>query len=182
MAYSSRMEFFVICFLAIVLIMVAMYFGAGPVSGASSMSKLSGEPYEGFTDAMKYFSDREGEKKEEKKEGFALPKLNNATTQYQSTGGVKNVSGTHVPATVTRNGFKDIGLYKPQENGIKVEGFAGLQSGPLNESAGLMSFLRDNEASPTCPGYGYTKSTGNICMSPEDIRLLTTRGGNATGR
>ena len=61
----------------------------------------------------------------------------------------------------------------------KVEGFAGIQSGPVDENNGLMGFLGPNAAKTDCPGYGYTKSTGNVCMSKGDIKLLTTRGGNA---
>ena len=61
----------------------------------------------------------------------------------------------------------------------KVEGFAGIQSGPVDENSGLMGFLGPNDAKTDCPGYGYTKSTGNVCLSKGDIKLLTTRGGNA---
>lgn len=61
----------------------------------------------------------------------------------------------------------------------KVEGFAGIQSGPVVENNGLMGFLGPNDATTDCHGYGYTKSTGNICFSKGDIKLLTTRGGNA---
>lgn len=65
-----------------------------------------------------------------------------------------------------------------EEEGKPVEGFAGLQSGPVTEDHGKMGYLAMNEAGPHCKSFGYTKSTGPICFSDEDIRLLTTRGGN----
>lgn len=68
-----------------------------------------------------------------------------------------------------------------KEEKPKVEGFAGLMGAALAESSGSLGFLAMNEASPSCPSYGYTKSTGNICMSAADLQLLKTRGGNATG-
>jgi hypothetical protein len=61
----------------------------------------------------------------------------------------------------------------------KVEGFQGLQSGPIEEQA--IGFMYNNESNTTCKGYGYTTSKGNVCLSDADIRLLTTRGMNATG-
>jgi hypothetical protein len=74
------------------------------------------------------------------------------------------------PAAIKQQGF---------ETKVKVEGFEGLQSGPINEQ--IIGFMYNNEANTTCKGYGYTTSKGNICMSDNDIKLLTTRGMNATG-
>ncbi len=62
-----------------------------------------------------------------------------------------------------------------------LEGFSGLMGSALAESSSSMGFLAMNEGSSSCPGYGYTKSTGNICMSAADLQMLKTRGGNATG-
>jgi hypothetical protein len=44
-----------------------------------------------------------------------------------------------------------------------------------------VAFLYNNDANTTCKNYGYTNSKGFICMSESDIKLLTTRGGNAVG-
>jgi hypothetical protein len=44
-----------------------------------------------------------------------------------------------------------------------------------------VAFLYNNDANTTCKNYGYTNSKGFICMSDSDIKLLTTRGGNAAG-
>jgi hypothetical protein len=61
---------------------------------------------------------------------------------------------------------------------LKVTGFDGVQGGAQVEDSGMMGFLGPNAASVDCKSMGYTKSTGNVCFSPADIQLLTTRGGN----
>ena len=62
----------------------------------------------------------------------------------------------------------------------KVIGFDGLLSSPdyIEEPN---DFLSKVEGSPGCRShsYGYTNSRGFICMNPEQVKLLTTRGGNA---
>ena len=63
---------------------------------------------------------------------------------------------------------------------IKVSGFKGVQSGAYGDEK-IIGFMYNNDANPSCKPYGYTNSKGNICLSPEDIKLLTTRGGNALG-
>jgi len=60
----------------------------------------------------------------------------------------------------------------------KVTGFDGVQGDSQVEDSGMMGFLGPNAASVDCKSMGYTKSTGNVCFSPADIQLLTTRGGN----
>jgi hypothetical protein len=63
----------------------------------------------------------------------------------------------------------------------KVEGFA-LQPAPFADNQ-LIDRYSQTPASAECVGQssGYSKSTGGLCMSEEDKRLLSTRGGNATG-
>ena len=63
---------------------------------------------------------------------------------------------------------------------IKVDGFKGIQSGAYGNEK-IIGFMYNNDANPSCKPYGYTNSKGNICLSPEDIKMLTTRGGNALG-
>ena len=63
---------------------------------------------------------------------------------------------------------------------IKVSGFKGVQSGAYGDEK-IIGFMYNNEANTSCKPFGYTNSKGNICLSPEDIKLLTTRGGNALG-
>jgi hypothetical protein len=63
---------------------------------------------------------------------------------------------------------------------IKVNGFGGLMSGAYGNEK-IIGFMYNNDANTTCKSYGYTNSKGNICLSDSDIKLLTTRGGNAGG-
>jgi len=61
----------------------------------------------------------------------------------------------------------------------KIFGFDGLFCQPSsNKELDVMYNLPSNG---TCEGSGLTKSNGNICLDKEAHRLLTTRGGNATG-
>ena len=62
-----------------------------------------------------------------------------------------------------------------------VEGFA-LQPSPLNVHEPLDRF-GSTLAGPQCfgKGSGYSKSLGPLCLSGEDLRMLTTRGGNISG-
>jgi len=62
----------------------------------------------------------------------------------------------------------------------KVAGFKGLYGSPY-EGQKPIGFMYNNKGSTTCKNFGYTNSQGFICMSENDIKLLTTRGGNATG-
>jgi hypothetical protein len=63
---------------------------------------------------------------------------------------------------------------------LKVTGFSGLMSGAFKDEK-IIGFMYNNESGANCKPYGYTNSKGNICLSDSDIRLLTTRGGNASG-
>ena len=63
---------------------------------------------------------------------------------------------------------------------IKVSGFGGLMSGAYGNEK-IIGFMYNNDSNTSCKSYGYTNSKGNICLSDSDIKLLTTRGGNAGG-
>ena len=150
----------ILCAGLFVLIVVAMMFGSSglvPSYGFES-SGLKSYPYEGFDQAMKYFNNRETE-------GFASlmsADYNSAYTKVSTQGIVVDA----FPAT--NSGVPKV-----------VAGFGGVQGDPINEDSGLMSYLAMNPGSNDCKDYGYTKSTGKVCFNPSDVRLLTTRGGNA---
>ena len=63
----------------------------------------------------------------------------------------------------------------------KVEGFA-LQPAPFAESPTIDRYGK-TPSGLECVGQGsgYSKSLGPLCMSEEDKRMLSTRGGNSTG-
>ena len=68
-----------------------------------------------------------------------------------------------------------------QQPGKKVEGFQGLQSSPIADEKPIDIFSQD-KGSLSCPSYGYHNSKGQLCLDDAQIKLLKTRGANATGR
>jgi hypothetical protein len=63
----------------------------------------------------------------------------------------------------------------------KVEGFS-LQPAPFGDSQ-VLDRYGSTPSGPQCfgQGSGYSKSLGPLCLSKEDARLLSTRGGNISG-
>jgi hypothetical protein len=59
-------------------------------------------------------------------------------------------------------------------------GFGGLLCSPDNNS-NPKDIYSDANGSLGCKSYGYSNSRGFLCMNPEQLRLLTSRGGNASG-
>jgi hypothetical protein len=63
---------------------------------------------------------------------------------------------------------------------FKVSGYSGLLTSPEMIHKPLDIYSQAT-SSTTCQSYGLTNSTGNLCLNPEQLRLLRTRGGNLTG-
>ena len=63
----------------------------------------------------------------------------------------------------------------------KVVGFNGLFCSASNEPANPLDTFSKASGSMTCPSYGYMNSRGFLCLDAEQKRLLSTRGGNASG-
>jgi len=78
------------------------------------------------------------------------------------------------------SGQKKEGFEASESPPLKVTGFSGLMSGAFKDEK-IIGFMYNNESGIDCKPYGYTNSKGNICLSDSDIKLLTTRGGNASG-
>ena len=82
---------------------------------------------------------------------------------------------------VEKKALSPMEAFEPMDSpAIKVSGFNGIQSGAYGDEK-IIGFMYNNESNTSCKPFGYTNSKGNICMSPEDIKLLTSRGGNALG-
>jgi hypothetical protein len=64
---------------------------------------------------------------------------------------------------------------------VKVEGFEGLMSSPYGENM-MVDIYSQAKGSPTCAPSTYSNSTGYLCMDEKQKQLLTTRGGNSTGK
>jgi hypothetical protein len=142
--------------LLLVLFLVMMLARSGVV-GYSSSKTLTAYPYEGFESVQNAFEKRYSE----------------ALTPASPVPGPVPVAGAE-----KKEG--SIEGFEPMVQPLKVAGFSGLQSGAYGSEQAI-GFMYNNEGSTTCKSYGYTNSKGNICMSDSDIKLLTTRGGNATG-
>lgn len=147
----------VIIFLLFAVLMMSLYLGSQSYNAfAFTKSTLSEYPYEGFATYQESFESREDEMDVEP--AIAA----NPTSKPASKPTTKPV--------ITAEGFETM----PEQ---QVSTLSGSTYG--NEKP--VAFLYNNDASITCKNYGYTNSKGFICMSDSDIKLLTTRGGNAAG-
>lgn len=102
---------------------------------------------------------------------------------YKATEG--DASDVAQPASVTQRitGFFGYPSSKSCDGPkcMQTEGFA-LQPAPFDEYPTLDRYGK-TPSGPECVGQGsgYSKSLGPLCMSEEDKRMLSTRGGNSTG-
>jgi hypothetical protein len=67
----------------------------------------------------------------------------------------------------------------------RLTGFDGVFCSPtptgVSEAKNPVDIFSQASGSQTCQSYGYMNSRGYLCMDQEQIRLLRSRGGNATG-
>jgi hypothetical protein len=189
--------------LLLVIFIAAMLANSGIV-GYSATGSLKEYPYEGFAQIKESYEARDEERKYA--EAFSFDKIKKAlspakgslagtepfdTDRYKKVvmGGYNRVAKALKPTKVVA-GAEAFGPMNsttslhstPQDESpaMKVVGFKGVQSGAYGDEK-IIGFMYNNESNTSCKPYGYTNSKGNICLSPEDIRLLTTRGGNALG-
>ena len=155
----------IICAGLFVLIMVAMMLGTSGIVPHYGFEgkQLQSYPYEGFKQAVEYFNERNPD---EEGEGFASLNAGEYNEIY---------SGVRVNGEFATDSSPAMNYGAPK----KVTGFDGVQGDSAVENNGLMGYLGPNEARVDCQSYGYTKSTGNVCFSPADLKMLTSRGGNA---
>ena len=158
-----------------VITIVAMMFGSSGLvpSYGFEGKQLRSSPFEGFADPTPAATTTAAS------EGFADPTASpyegfkQAMEYFQS----RDKEGF---ASLNSGDYTNIYAGVSQTaSPLKVTGFNGVQGDAQVENSGMMGFLGPNNASTDCKSMGYTKSTGNICFSPADVQLLTTRGGNA---
>ena len=155
--------------LLLVIFIAAMLANNGVV-GYSATGSLKEYPYEGFAELKERFEARDEYEKKQYAEAFGLDTITDPIKKVFSPEafGPMN-SSTSLPSTP-----------EDESPALKVVGFKGVQSGAYGDEK-IIGFMYNNESNTTCKPYGYTNSKGNICLSPEDIKMLTTRGGNALG-
>lgn len=150
--------------LSIVGLLLVIFIGAmlsnSDIVGYSSAKTLNKYPYEGFAQIQEKFEARY-EKALGPKEAFG------PIDEYEKKKYAEALS--------------PIEAFEPMDSpAIKVSGFKGIQSSAYGNDK-IIGFMYNNESNTSCKPYGYTNSKGNICLSTEDIKMLTTRGGNALG-
>ena len=161
--------------LLLVIFIAAMLANSGVV-GYSATGSLKEYPYEGFAEIKERFEARDEntiKKVLSPADAFspmdALNSLNPMKMLSPAEAFGPMNSTTSLPSTP-----------EDESPALKVVGFKGVQSGAYGDEK-IIGFMYNNESNTTCKPYGYTNSKGNICLSPEDIKMLTTRGGNALG-
>lgn len=188
-------------FMLVLVMTIALYLGSMEYNGFTfSKSQLREYPYEGFTNYQEAFELREGidTKRSESKSTKTAPA---APSNQIGSGPDKSLfssspSSLNQPTTLTIQEKPNISVELPKvtvelpkedkKEGFessseqKVAGFKGLYGSPYNDQKPI-GFMYNNKGSTTCKNFGYTNSQGFVCMSENDIKLLTTRGGNALG-
>ena len=142
----------------LLVIFIGAMLGNSGIVGYSSVKTLNEYPYEGFDQIQSNF--------EKRKEAFAAM---DDKKKYAEAFAAMDDNKKYAEA------------FAPMDSpAIKVSGFSGLQVGAYGDEK-IIGFMYNNESNTSCKPYGYTNSKGNICLSEGDIKMLTTRGGNALG-
>jgi hypothetical protein len=104
-------------------------------------------------------------------------KFHEGFSTYPNHASVDTLDAQHVANTVTSQGS---GLITP--SGVRLWGFgSNLYSGSDNDKP--VDMFGPTPGSIQCfnRSFGLSKSTGPLCTTDDQYRLMTTRGGNAAG-
>ena len=158
-------------FLSIIGLLLVSFIGAmlanNGVVGYSNVKTLTEYPYEGFDQIQSNYEARD------KKHAEAFePMDEHEKKKYAEAFEAMDSKKKYAEA------FEPMDEYNSPA--IKVAGFSGLQVGAYGDEK-IIGFMYNNESNTSCKPYGYTNSKGNICLSNQDIKMLTSRGGNALG-
>lgn len=166
--------------LLLVIFIAAMLANNGVV-GYSSAKSLKEYPYEGFAEIKEKFKARNAETQDSPAEAFGPFKKNDYAEAFNVSDMVNSLNPFKKEAFGSMSSPTSLESTPQDESpAIKVAGFNGLQSGAYGDEK-IIGFMYNNDSNTTCKPFGYTNSKGNICLSEGDIKLLTTRGGNALG-
>ena len=155
----------------LLVIFIGAMLGNSGIVGYSSVKTLNEYPYEGFDQIQSNF--------EKRKEAFGPM---DDKKKYAEAFAAMDDKKKYAEAFAAMDDKKKYAeAFGPMESPpIKVSGFSGLQVGAYGDEK-IIGFMYNNESNTSCKPYGYTNSKGNICLSEGDIKMLTTRGGNALG-
>jgi len=177
----------VIVFGLFLILTVALYLGSHGYSGFSLIkSSLSEYPYEGFSNYQEAFDKRDGLGVDSLKTPVSAP-VAVAPVSIASASAPAQVAASapaQVAAPAAPSFFSSLfSKETPAKEGFESSTemvFADLQGAQYGDEKPV-GFMYNNKGSATCKNYGYTNSQGFVCMNENDIKLLTTRGGNASG-
>ena len=91
--------------------------------------------------------------------------------------GYRNIEYTTYPQNTTIDSNNTNLIDTPSDSFIKVGSYYGLLSSPSAPPQKLDIFL-DTPPKPNCISSGLVNSAGPLCLSDEQYKLLSTRGGN----
>ena len=167
--------------LLLVIFIAAMLANNGIV-GYSATGSLKEYPYEGFAQIQESYEARDEHEKKQYAGADAFSLMDGykkVAKAFRSRAPMSTIAGAE--AFGPMNSTTSLPSTPEDESpAMKVVGFKGVQSGAYGDEK-IIGFMYNNESNTSCKPYGYTNSKGNICLSPEDIKMLTTRGGNALG-
>lgn len=100
------------------------------------------------------------------------------TNMYPYEEGFTNTEYTTYPNNKSIDSYTNYDIVKSNDN--KYVGFNGLLSSPDATATNPVDIYSQAPGEPSCKSFGYSNSRGFLCMNDEQVRLLTTRGGNAS--
>ena len=170
----------------LLVIFIGAMLGNSGIVGYSSVKTLNEYPYEGFDQIQSNFEARKEvfaamDDKKTYAEAFAA--MENKKKYAEAFGPMddkKKYAEAFAAMDSPASNSSTMNSSTMDSPAIKVSGFSGLQVGAYGDEK-IIGFMYNNESNTSCKPYGYTNSKGNICMSEGDIKMLTTRGGNALG-
>lgn len=103
------------------------------------------------------------------------------TNMYPYSEGFASASEyTNYPDNNPMDSYKRYEIAPTNDNCKKYMGFNGLLCSP-DAPVNPVDIYSQSQGEPSCKDLGYSNSRGFLCMNDEQVRLLTTRGGNAAG-
>ena len=85
---------------------------------------------------------------------------------------------TTYPDNNSKDSYTRYDIVKSNDN--QYMGSNGLLSSPDATATNPNDIYSQSVGEPSCRSYGLSNSRGFLCLNDEQVRLLTTRGGNST--
>ena len=149
---NLRTQFFILGCILFLIIFTSLMAGSDPVPYSENTLFKKEFPYEGF----------DGEEKGKEKEMTEMEKMQQIQ-QFQQL--------EQAPQTTIM----------PPES-FKTEGFESLTPSPNNVDDSTNDIFSQASSGKGCAASPYSNSQGYLCLDSNAVNMLSTRGGNATGK